>query len=168
MIFYRDDYIDTPDYWAIYLLESFPNHRAETLITLQIVNTHLDKIIGYGEVVFGFVDNSLAIACEIVDMLTSPGLQAVIHAEEAGEMVIYQVSAIKARVMRVNLGGLYKFDDKLTEADHILHKNIDKALEVGREKYQNKRGAAWTFDTDIGAEVLSNIEITTPVRRKRY
>lgn len=168
MTLYRDHYEDTLNYWAIELPESFPDHRAETIITLQIVSTTPDQIVRYGDVIFGFVDNHIVVACEIVDMLTSPGLQAVIHAEEPGQAVVYQVSAVKARVMQVNLGGLYKFEHKLTDADHTLHKSIDKALETGRNKYQLTRGAAWAFDTDIGEETFTNIEITTPPRRRRY
>ncbi len=168
MTLYRDHYEDTLNYWAIDLPESFPHHRAETIITLHLVNTNPDQIVSYGDVVFGFVDNHIVVAGEIVNMLTSPGLQAVIYAEETGQTVVYQVSAVKIRVMMVNLGGLYKFKHNLTDADRTLHKNIDKELETGRNKYQLTRGAAWAFDTDIGEETFTNIEITTPTRRRRY
>jgi hypothetical protein len=168
MIQFQDDYTEQQGYWAIDLPESFPDYRADTTLNFQVITRDERANITVGDVIFGFIDDQIIVACQVLGMLTPPDLQTRIHDHKIESIVAYTLATVSARVMFVNLGGLYKFKSRMTEHDHALMKNIDKALSEGRERYNYILGAAWAFDFAIGDEVFNCIDITKPERRKRF
>jgi hypothetical protein len=167
MIQFQDDYTEQQGYWAIDLPESFPDYRADATLHFQLITRDERASITVGDVIFGFIDDQIIVACQVLDMLTPPDLQTRIHDHKIEPISAYTLTTVSTRVMFVNLGGLYKAKSRMTEHDHALMKNIDKALSEGRERYNHIRGAAWAFDFAIGDEAFNCIEITKPARKWR-
>jgi hypothetical protein len=167
MIQFQDDYTEQQGYWAIDLPESFPDYRADATLHFQLITRDERASITVGDVIFGFIDDQIIVACQVLDMLTPPDLQTRIHDHKIEPISAYTLTTVSTRVMFVNLGGLYKAKWRMTEQDHALMNNIDKALSEGRERYNHIRGAAWAFDFAIGDEAFNCIEITKPARKWR-
>lgn len=148
------------DYWGIVLPRRFvvPPPEAKLSFVLGDHSPHIDDfVVNFGDVIYGFVDGQMVIACEVIDMLTPPETQVVISDGDTR----YYLTTVVTRVMPLRPEILYR-TGLLTEDDEPMAEGIAKAqCDAQAWGLPQLEGVAWPWGLealDLGNEILTILD----------
>ncbi len=145
------------DYWGIELPSSFvvPPFETELSFVLGRRFSYTGEFdVNYGDVIYGFVDGTMVIACEVTAMITPPETQVVIT---VGEVQCY-LTTVMARVMPLRPEILYR-PGLLTEDCEPMTEGIERAQIDAREGgLPQLGGVGWFWDLGLGNDIFSILD----------
>lgn len=168
MFVYFEPPCDMFDYWGIELPSSFVVPPPETKLSFVLGDKtgYLNEPeVKFGDVIYGFVEGKMVIACEVIDMVTPPEAQVVIATQEQP----CYLTTVTTRVMPVRPEILYR-PGLLTDDDVPipLLEGIDNAQQEARGwGLEQLGGVAWRWwDTGLGNHILNILDDDARERRK--
>ena len=145
------------NYWAITLPANFETRPPETAQSFLIAADYPMDEVTFGDVIYGFKNDRLVIACEVLQMTTPPELQVRIDEKDSEKTIrSFQITTVRTRVMPVDVEAPY-VQAVTGWPDDEFRQEILESFHDSQALSQSISGAALYFDLGAGNNLLECI-----------
>lgn len=145
------------NFWAITLPANFPTYPPETSLSFLIAAGYPLDEVTFGDVIYGFTNDRLVIACEVLEMMTPPELQVCIDENRSKNTIrSFEITAVRTRVMPVDVEDPYIQGTTDCWPDEF-RQEILEAFHDSQALSQSISGAAMYFDLGAGIDLFESI-----------